>query len=198
MIVAGTLAIAAAITSLVSQTAGTSTEKLRQLLGEGRWRQADVETWLLLSPQAATSTVDPANSKPPDVANIRKFPCGALKAVDHLWAKNSGNKFGLTAQKNIWQNIDGYPNAASWFQFAEQVGWKIPARGNEGWIPYGKITFTSDAPRGHLPTRVVGTRGASPSGPLWNDWGLERDQALMERLSFCKRPSFLSWLSFAR
>jgi hypothetical protein len=151
-------------TPSLSTSADMST--LRSLLREKNWQGSDEETWKLIRKISSTRRLD--------VEDIRSFPCQDLATIDKLWTDSSHQKFGFSVQKRIWQSVSQNFNYDSWLIFADRVGWRI----NGSWVRYNNFPFMTDAPMGNLPTRAVGL--------LWNDWGLERDIALMHRLESCQ------------
>ncbi|MBD2013820.1 GUN4 domain-containing protein [Microcoleus sp. FACHB-53] len=80
--------------------------------------------------------------------DIKKFPCKDLRTINQLWVRYSNGRFGFSVQKQIWIEEGGKPgidHEESYLKFCQRVGW----RGNLG------MTFTANAPIGHLPVGGV-------------------------------------------
>ncbi|ACK70061.1 GUN4 domain protein [Gloeothece citriformis PCC 7424] len=125
-------------------TKGINYTTLNQLLAQGQWQAADVETsklMLQIMGKQSWHDVYPAD--------IDHFPYGDLMTIDHLWVKYSGGKFGFSVQKEIWLRVGGflYADYQTEQQFATQVGWKT----KKDWLEYQELTFSLNAPQGHLP-----------------------------------------------
>jgi hypothetical protein len=59
----------------------------------------------------------------------------------------------LSVQKHIWESIEGTnkdEDVEVWKSFGNKVGWRV----NDSWIGYRNLTFSLDAPEGHLPEWV--------------------------------------------
>ncbi len=54
----------------------------------------------------------------------------------------------LIILERIWSEIDGKVDYETECQLADKVGWRL----NGKWLHYSDITFSLDAPQGHLPT----------------------------------------------
>ena len=94
--------------------------KLRQLLEEGKWREADEET--------ATVMLQVAHRQQQyylGVDDIKKFPCEDLRMIDRLWVSYSEGKFGFSVQEEIYRSLGGTKeyNEKVWDEFCERVGW---------------------------------------------------------------------------
>ncbi|HAZ48087.1 MAG TPA: serine/threonine protein kinase [Cyanobacteria bacterium UBA11369] len=132
-------------------TVGMDYKKLRDLLAAGKWREADEETAKVMLKVAGRETYGWL-----DTDSIKKFPCQDLRTIDQLWVKYSNGRFGFSVQKRIWLEVGGKPGEFSyevWYKFGDRVGWRI-----NDWIYYDDLTFSVNAPGGHLPI------------PLWV-WG---------------------------
>lgn len=141
------------------------TSYLNSYLKSKNFQQADEETWRLMRKSSGVEKLD--------VTALRSLPCEDLAAIDKLWVSSSDKKFGFSVQKSIWQSISGEFDYNSWLTFSDRVGWRV----NGSWVQYNSFSFSVASLTGNLPTRAVGL--------LWNDWGLERDVALMNRLESC-------------
>ncbi len=122
---------------------GVNYTKLRELVGAGKWKEADEETVVILINK-----------------NVENFPCEDLYIINQLWAKYSIGRFGFSLQKRIWNQCEHDA-----YQFGDRVGW----RRGDSWLNYSELTFNNNAVLGHLPSwRGVwrGQRGKS-SGALF-------------------------------
>ena len=123
-----------------------SFQRLEALLKEGKWRDADEETWKLMlkltkREQEGWLRVD----------DVKNFPRQELRKMDQLWVKYSNGKFGFSVQKQIWLELggklDGEPDWNTFEKLGSRVGWR---RNNE-WLSYESHTFSTNALQGHLP-----------------------------------------------
>jgi len=137
-----------------------STTQLEKYLLESDFRNADVETSNLF-----LTIVDDTN-KIFDQKFILHFPYSLFQEIDSLWAKHSDNKFGFSAQRNIW---DALPKKDSDYikveKFAILVGWKI----NEKWVRSSTfLNYKLTAPIGHLPTLTfIQYENTEKWRPMW-------------------------------
>jgi hypothetical protein len=97
---------------------------LRDLLAEGNFKAADQETAnvLLGIINQTSETITPDD--------IENYPIAPLRIVDRLWRKYSSDRFGLSAQLNIYRELGGDLNtliaqdADLFLQFCERIGWR--------------------------------------------------------------------------
>lgn len=155
--------------------------KLRELLANGQWKEADVETAKKMLEVPGRQQAGSLSYK-----DIENFSCPDLRAMDKLWVKYSKGRFGFSVQKDIYQSLGGTKehNEKVWVDFSEEIVWK--EKGEKGkWLYYQELAFNINAPKahlpagaGHLPThRVVGLR-------IVEGW-MERDSSLMQRIVNC-------------
>lgn len=122
--------------------------KLRDLLALGQWKEADKETTNLILQvvQQGKKIILKLQFR-----DIEKFPVTDLQTIDKLWKIYSGGHFGFTVQKAIYENIEGdedqIHDEQRWTGFARKVGWMDGSR----WLSYDALTFSNNAPLGHLP-----------------------------------------------
>ncbi|HEY9711730.1 MAG TPA: GUN4 domain-containing protein [Oculatellaceae cyanobacterium] len=132
---------------LVSER-GVDYTPLRNLLAAGEWQKADRETETVMI-MASGREQDGWLSE----EDLEMFPCEDLGIIDQLWVKYSNGRFGFSTQKRIWESIEGTnkdEDVEIWKEFGDRVGWRI----NNSWIGYRNLTFSLDAPEGHLPEWV--------------------------------------------
>ncbi|MBE9129131.1 MULTISPECIES: serine/threonine-protein kinase [unclassified Coleofasciculus] len=118
---------------------GVNYHKLKRLLSFRQWQKADEETWVVMCQ---------ACGKAPGyylkTSDIQELPCEDLRTIDQLWVKYSGGRFGFTAQKRIYQQVDGdYPT------FCELLGWSV----HNPHVSNSAYRFKLNSPVGHLPSR---------------------------------------------
>ncbi len=120
-------------------------QALLNYLANGRWREADQETskvMLEVSGQQERGFLMPSD--------IDEFPCEDLRIINQLWLKFSGDHFGFSVQKEIYEDLCGTReyNEKVFYNFGDRVGW---IRGTN-WLNYDELTFSLNATRAHLPT----------------------------------------------
>jgi hypothetical protein len=133
---------------------GIDYTRLRDLLAQGKWQEADQETTNLLI--RASNRQNEGWLRKEDVKNLS---CEDLRTMDKLWVAYSQGKFGFSVQREIYQSLGGTSeyNYVIWSKFGDRVGWRV----NEKWIYYDDITFDQKAMRGHLPLGVAKVEGCS-------------------------------------
>lgn len=142
-----------------SSEAGIDYKPLQKLLIDKAWRDADRETQRLML------SVFQRESGRLRLEEIRQFPCRDLYLIDYLWLHYSDGVFGFSVQHDIWKSVGGttdvtYPDLelfsrsrgnwrmnTPWHRFGSRVGWRV----KDVWLPYDKLTFALEAPKGHLP-----------------------------------------------
>lgn len=128
---------------------GISYTRLRDLLAARNWRLADQETRKLLYKGSGL--------QPTDVTRFplfADFPCEDLQMIDHLWLQYSNGRFGFSVQQPIWHHYHQtfWDKTLIWSTFGDRVGWRVNhvLKPNH-WKRYDELTFTIEAPPGHLP-----------------------------------------------
>lgn len=128
---------------------------LEKMLQERKWKEADLKTYdvmLKVTNRKAEGYLDSES--------IQNFPCSYLETLDQLWTRYSGGQFGFTVQKEIYKETGNKltedhlrkydPDA--YIHFNDLVRWiETGNNGKESWKPYDQLTFSLDAPKGHLP-----------------------------------------------
>ncbi|WP_187602863.1 GUN4 domain-containing protein, partial [Microcystis aeruginosa] len=127
---------------------GIDYTKLRDLLKQQQWEEADEETRVVML-QGANRTKEEWLQ----VEDIDNFPCEDLRTIDQLWLKYSNGKFGFSVQAKIYRELGGTReyNERVWNAFGDRVGWRV----NNSWIYYKDVTFDLKAPLGHLPGQRI-------------------------------------------
>ncbi len=153
-------------TNLISKATGVDYSPLRDLLEDGKWKDADVETRQTMLKAAGREKEEWLSSE-----DLDEFSCEDLRIIDQLWQKFSQGKFGFSVQKNIYQSqrLDSSPEFRSkekvWERFGRKVGWIYSGLGggwlnySHLWLNYSDLTFLATAPSGQLPIGVVGALG---------------------------------------
>ena len=104
----------------LSSEKGIDYTRLQDLLKEGKWRDADQETY-----EVMIRAVGKESGRWFTSDELQNFPCADLKTIDGLWTKYSDGHFGFSVQKAIWQK-HGSPTSSGkkWDQFCIDVGWQ--------------------------------------------------------------------------
>lgn len=118
--------------------------KLRDLLAQKKWKEADEETYNLM-----IQTLNKNQGDWFSFEDLVNFPCEDLRTINQLWVDYSGGHFGFSVQKDIYQSLHDHNR---WQNFCNNVGWKE----GESNLRYSELTFDINAPKGHLPF-VMGT-----------------------------------------
>lgn len=166
--------------SLISAV-GVDYRQLRDLLAAGKWKEADEETAKKMLEVAGRDKIGGLR-----VEDIKRFPCEDLRTIDQLWLNYSNGRFGFSVQKSIWESVGGKDNLdwKTYESFGERLGW----RRKTTWLPYSSLTFTKNAPIGHLPVGKLIVRWwlcsfvAADDMTEWVDFVL----CLLNRVETCK------------
>lgn len=124
---------------------------LRDLLKEGKWREAEDETRELLIQAAGPAAVKRGWVY---FSEVKFIPVEDMQTLDGLWKAASGGKFGYSVQREMWlQARKQWPKffkAIDWVQGENNVYRKWPQ----------EFDYSAEAPRGHLPltNALRGTR----------------------------------------
>jgi hypothetical protein len=159
---------------------GINYTKLRDLLKQQQWKEADNKTARVMLQVANRTSKGWLR-----VEDIDNFPCEDLRTIDQLWVKYSNGSFGFSVQAKIYRELGGTReyNERVWNAFGDRVGWRV----NNSWIDYEDVTFDLKAPQGHLP-HMGGNRVAQGlEMVLWGWWGAaQRRGGLLYRVETCK------------
>jgi hypothetical protein len=159
---------------------GIDYKPLRNLLETGSFREADVETIEFLSKmvEGREGWIDWISIYSEQERKI----CTDVRTINMLWEAYSNGRFGFRKQLSIWNqiyndeglydrwwrqappeardyywstreswgvSIGSYKNSFVYDTFAGQVGWLVDNRRH---LNYNDLSFTLNAPEGHLPT----------------------------------------------
>ncbi|WRH66415.1 MAG: GUN4 domain-containing protein [Planktothrix sp. GU0601_MAG3] len=136
---------------------GVSYHQLEQLLKAGKWKEADQET-----AQKMLEVAGRTDRGWLDRNSIDDFPCEDLRTIDQLWVKYSDGRFGFSVQKQIWLEVGGKVDYETEGKLGDRVGWKK----NGHWMNYEHLTFSLQAPLGHLPRVFTSGWGGGKGGVL--------------------------------
>lgn len=140
--------------SLISPKTGIDYTKLRNLLKEGKWSQADLHTSQIVE-QVVKSAKQQNKHVFIELKTIAEFSCPDIRTVDYLWKKYSNDKFGFSPQQEVWQSVNqkGDFSTQTWRRFATEVGWKTgEVSSGSGYLLHEQLDFEpAQAPEGHLP-----------------------------------------------
>ena len=140
--------------ALVSPKTGISYTKLRNLLKEGKWSEADVHTYQLVG-QIVESAKRNNKRTFIELKTIAEYSCPDVRTIDYLWKKYSDDQFGFSPQQKVWKSVNqkGDFSTETWRRFATEVGWKEgEVDSGSGYLLYEQLDFEPDqAPAGHLP-----------------------------------------------
>ncbi|PZO45125.1 MAG: hypothetical protein DCF19_01135 [Pseudanabaena frigida] len=84
--------------SLISSS-GVNYTKLKALLSNAKWQEANQETWNVMC-QAARKNIGSVLS--PD--DIKQVSCDDLQIIDSLWKQHSQDRYGFSAQNQIYMS----------------------------------------------------------------------------------------------
>ena len=139
---------------LISEKTSIDYTKLRNLLKEKKWSEADLHTYELVEQIIKTAKRQNKHTFI-ELKTIAEFSCPDVRTIDYLWKKYSDDKFGFSQQQDIWQTVnqDGDFSTQTWRRFATKVGWKQgEVASSSGYKLYEQLDFEpAKAPAGHLP-----------------------------------------------
>lgn len=148
--------------------------RLRSALAAKRWKEADQETRVAMF---RAIHLDPFAEVAPNPYRIAECPCYDLQLIDRLWVQYSRGKFGFSVQRSIWQRYSElyWDKAEVWGKFGDRVGWRSGLIfTDKHWKRYGDITFSHNAPTGHLPF-------------LGDGFGIFTLEPILEQLAICQQ-----------
>ncbi|NER37141.1 MAG: protein kinase [Oscillatoria sp. SIO1A7] len=135
----------------IESSRGIDYSRLLRLLADGEWKEADTETARLMLAVMGKQGWWQVKNK-----DVKHFACKDLSTIDRLWSFYSDGGFGLLLQKEIYESLgsSGRSNKYDkkiWEAFGDRVGW----RDKGDWLYYENLTFSIEAPKGHLPSTVL-------------------------------------------
>ena len=122
--------------------------KLRDLLAEGKWKEADQQTTKIMLEIAGKGSQDVFTPEA-----VKTFPCNTIRVIDQLWRKYSNDRFGFSVQLRIYQSLGGNMDTliAQNMKFLHSLGERIGWRKNKKWIEYDHFDFSVPPPVGAFP-----------------------------------------------
>ncbi|MEM6839179.1 MAG: GUN4 domain-containing protein [Cyanobacteria bacterium P01_C01_bin.120] len=122
--------------------------RLRRLLYQQQWEEADKETeYLMLS--GFSTDMRPLSET--TVSSLSQY-CDDVRTIDQLWSRHSQGKFGFAAQYQAYAKQEQQPGdflaAVGWLEGISIGGATFLPRP----IPYRELQFDLQALDGHLPT----------------------------------------------
>ncbi|WP_242040686.1 serine/threonine-protein kinase [Coleofasciculus sp. FACHB-1120] len=131
----------------LTSAVGIDYSKLRDLLANGKWQEADRETGAIILKVCGREKEGWLR-----VEDIDNFVCEDFRTIDQLWVKYSNGCFGFSVQKRIYESLGGTRNYDEniWINFGDRVGWCVQNQ----WLYYHDLSFSINAPQGHLPVLI--------------------------------------------
>lgn len=125
--------------------------KLRDLLKDGKWREAEDETRAKLI-EAAGPGAQARNWV--YWSEVKSIPVEDMRTLDTLWSAASGGKFGYKVQRDLWLQ-----NRRQWTRFFQAIDW-VQGENNVYRKWPTEFKYDVSAPKGHLPltNALRGTR----------------------------------------
>lgn len=142
----------------------TRYKALLNYLANGRWREADEATVNVMLEVAGQKDRGYLVRE-----DIEKFPCEDLRIIDQLWVKFSGGRFGFSVQKQIYLETENKPDGQYYEREYQRFGDRIKWRVKNNWLDYHSLTFSIEAPEGHLPRLVVFVIRCGREGERFDD-----------------------------
>ena len=119
--------------------------QLEAYLKSGEWEKADGETLDIMLRATAR------RASWLDRQAISELHCTTLRTIDSLWYRHSKGRFGFSAQQPIFEATQS--GRASVTRFGREVGWTLLQSELVGFKYYRQLSFSLDAPIGHLPAK---------------------------------------------
>ena len=120
--------------------------KLREILAQHKWKEADIETTKLMLKVIGKSYWNEVYKE-----DIDNFSCKDLQTIDQLWSEYSHGYFGFSVQQSIWSEMGSQVDYETEKRLGDRLGWR--KEGN--WLDYDQLTFelSPTTPMGHLPVK---------------------------------------------
>lgn len=130
---------------------GARYNRLRDLLADGKWQEADEETRQVMLKVACREKEGWLNDY-----SINRLPCIDLITVNNLWMEYSQGRFGFSVQLPIYKEV-----GKDLEKLGDVVGWRVQGQ----WLSISALTYDLNAPIGHLPGS-----GAWVTSLVWGLW----------------------------
>lgn len=149
----------------------TSKGRLKRLLQNQNFREADIETRKILLHLSGRTQEGVLRD-----IDIKNISCQDFREIDNLWVRHSKGRFGYSIQRQIWKkhgleietelvltpddpyraayNLDkGFPVEVGWWWEDKRFG-EIDLQAPVAYKRFYQLNFTLRAPIGHLPTHL--------------------------------------------
>lgn len=83
----------------INSNTGINYTKLKALLSNGKWQEANQETWNVMC-QAARKNIGSVLT----AEEVKQISCDDLQTIDNLWRKYSKGRYGFSAQNQIYMS----------------------------------------------------------------------------------------------
>lgn len=134
--------------ALISPESKVNYSDLQNLLAQGKWRQANDETYALML--KATNRDRQGWIK---IEDLKTLPCWDLVTIDRLWTNYSQGRFGFSPQLKIFLETGNRPGRLVAIERYEDFGDRLGWRKNNDWIQFKEnLNYSLNAPVGHLPS----------------------------------------------
>ncbi|WP_017300061.1 GUN4 domain-containing protein [Nodosilinea nodulosa] len=133
----------------IQSAAGVDYSRLRNLLHQQAWQEADMETEAVIL-KALDRDMQPATA-----ATVQRLSAVDVATIDGLWSRYSSGRFGFKAQQQVYraQQQIQQDDRQRLLDFQQALGWReAPSLLYQGYRPYHDLNFSLEAPQGHLPT----------------------------------------------
>jgi hypothetical protein len=139
-------------------------QALDPLLARKAWKEADGTTTEAILASIYSKNLD---------LSLKNLSCTSLQAMEKLWSKHSGGRFGFKAQKEIWvktgNTLDGNYDEKTFVIFLNRIGWTDGKPELRRYIGYDTLFIenkSEKAPLGHLPLLWRRLRGSQSELPF--------------------------------
>ncbi|MGB6017065.1 MAG: GUN4 domain-containing protein, partial [Nodosilinea sp.] len=133
----------------VESAAGVDYNRLRSLLHQQTWHEADMETEIVIL-KALNCDMQPATA-----ATVSRLSPTDVATIDGLWNRYSNGRFGFKAQQQVYQVQSKIQpdDRQRCLAFEQVLGWReASSLFSRGYKPYHDLNFSLEATQGHLPT----------------------------------------------
>jgi hypothetical protein len=126
---------------------------LQATLSAGDWAAANLETISILMQLTGGYDYYYPYIETDDIESI---PCADLQIMDALWSRYSEGHYGLSPQQALWRSLATADATQQAEEYGQRVGWRREAPldtwlGDSLWRLDTELTYTAEAPAGHLP-----------------------------------------------
>ncbi|MGB3202237.1 MAG: GUN4 domain-containing protein [Nodosilinea sp.] len=133
----------------VESAAGVDYSRLRSLLYQQTWHEADMETEIVILKALK------GDMRPVTAVTIQQLSPIDIATIDGLWTRYSKGRFGFKAQQQVYRSQAQIQpdDRQRCLAFEQALGWReAPSLISRGYRPYHDLNFSLEATPGHLPT----------------------------------------------